>query len=62
MEIKRVNGRVVLTASEGMRVTDGMGNYGRKIILAVGVEPIGAHEITYEEYEAMQPKVEEGVE
>lgn len=60
MEVKTINGRVVLTASDGKIVTDGK-HYCKKIMLEAGLSSEGFYEITEEEYEAMQPKVEEEI-
>lgn len=52
--------RKVLYADEGKVLTDGE-IYGKIIYLAEGLDESSFHEITEAEYEAMQPKVEEGV-
>ncbi len=56
-----INNRVVLTADEGKIVTDGAEIYGKEVVLAVGLTAEEFYEITEEEYQAMQPKVEEEV-
>lgn len=52
--------RKVLYADEGKVLTNGEA-YGRIVYLADGEKESTYHEITEAEYEAMQPKVEEGV-
>ncbi len=45
--------RIMLTASEGMILTDGE-NYGTVIYLAEGADENAYHEITLDEFNAMQ--------
>lgn len=47
-----MNERVILTADEGMVLTDGV-NYGRTIYLAEGDDPATYYQITESEYEAI---------
>lgn len=61
MKIEEIDGRVVLTAGEGMRVTNGADICGKKVLLAAGLSAEGFYEITEEEYEAMREKAEEDV-
>ena len=49
--------RTVLTADEGMVLTDGT-NYGKVVYLAEGVSPDSYHEITEEEYNAIVAELE----
>ena len=44
--------RVILTADEGMVLTNGT-DYGRVIYLAEGADPAAYHQITEAEYEAI---------
>lgn len=44
--------RIVLTADDGMVLTDGT-NYGRSVYLAQGVDLAAYHQITQAEYEAV---------
>lgn len=44
--------RVILTADEGMVLTNGTG-YGKVIYLAEGADPTAYHQITEAEYNAM---------
>ena len=50
MKVEKVDERVVLTADNGMVITDGK-SYGRTIYLAVGATEEGFYEITKAEYE-----------
>ena len=47
-----MNERVILTADEGMVLTNGT-DYGTIIYLAEGIDPSGYHQITEEQYHAM---------
>ena len=53
MTTEKINGRDVLTAGEGKRITNGEDICGKKVILAVGTSVDGFHEITEEEYQSM---------
>ncbi|MBO5339820.1 MAG: hypothetical protein J6A62_02335 [Oscillospiraceae bacterium] len=52
--------RTVLTADEGMVLTDGT-NYGKVVYLAEGAAPDNYREITQEEYEGIMVQAESEV-
>lgn len=47
-----MSGRVILTADEGMRLTDGI-HYARIVDLAEGADPAAYYQITEAEYNAI---------
>lgn len=59
MKTEKVNGRTVLVADEGKVVTNGEDICGKKILLAVGVDPVGFYE--KEEETAKPPEIKEDV-